>query len=349
MAFPTRSDDRAVIEVIHFQRKPGARAYSIERLFADIRAALPDDIRCTVHVSPFESRGFFPRCWNVADAAYRGRRRRAVNHVTGDVHILTFGLPPASTILTIHDCGVLHRRMGLRLKFLRWLWFSLPAKRSRIIVADSLATRDDLAAMVGVPKTKVRVIPACVSEEFTMQPIAGTDGNIARWRILMLGTAPNKNLERMADSLSGFPCTVELVGNPSVAQAAAFRRNEVELIVLGDLGNAEIIAAYGRCDMVLFASTHEGFGLPILEAQAVGRPVVTANCSSMPEVAADAACLVNPFDPKSIRDGVERVIGDVKYREHLIAMGFRNIERFRPEQIARQYAALYREISSEQK
>ena len=76
----------------------------------------------------------------------------------------------------------------------------------------------------------------------------------------------------------------------------------------------------------------------------MGRPVVTSNLLSMPEVAGDAACLVDPFDVASIRTGIHRVVRDAKYREELVARGFTNAERFRVEVIASQYAELYREI-----
>ena len=97
--------------------------------------------------------------------------------------------------------------------------------------------------------------------------------------------------------------------------------------------------------MLMFASTYEGFGLPIVEANAVGRPVVTSNLSPMPEVAADAACLVDPHDVGSIRVGVKRIINDGLYRESLVAAGYRNAQRFRPATVAGNYALLYRQVA----
>ena len=129
-------------------------------------------------------------------------------------------------------------------------------------------------------------------------------------------------------------------------QRAIFARHRVTLIELGDVDNAGIMAAYRRCDLVLFASTHEGFGLPILEAQATGRPVITSNCSSMPEVAGDAACLVDPFDVAAIRAGLERVIRDASFRTELLRRGYINVRRFSAQRIAAQFAELYREIAA---
>jgi glycosyltransferase involved in cell wall biosynthesis len=87
--------------------------------------------------------------------------------------------------------------------------------------------------------------------------------------------------------------------------------------------------------------------MPILEAQTVGRPVVTSNLSSMPEVAGTAACLVDPLSVASIREGVQRVIQDAPYREGLIAAGFENVKRFQAETVARAYGEVYEGMKNE--
>ena len=96
--------------------------------------------------------------------------------------------------------------------------------------------------------------------------------------------------------------------------------------------------------MVVFTSTYEGFGLPILEAQATGRPVVTSDLCSMPEVAGKSACLVDPYDENSIRSCIMQIIEDTAYREWLVDEGLRNVEKYQPKEIARRYFTLYREI-----
>ena len=111
---------------------------------------------------------------------------------------------------------------------------------------------------------------------------------------------------------------------------------------LGRLTDLELVEAYRRCDLVVFASLYEGFGLPILEAQAMGRPVITSNFGAMREAAGDGALLVDPYSVEAIREAILRVKREPALREELIAKGLRNAERFRADVVAMKYAEIYR-------
>ena len=95
-----------------------------------------------------------------------------------------------------------------------------------------------------------------------------------------------------------------------------------------------------------FVSTYEGFGLPIIEANTVGRAVIAGNVSSMPEVAGDGALLVDPTDISAIRAGIKRIIEDPEFRTELIERGQQNARRFDPDTIAAQYLSIYREVAA---
>ena len=116
---------------------------------------------------------------------------------------------------------------------------------------------------------------------------------------------------------------------------------------LGRLTDEELVEAYRRCDMVVFASLYEGFGLPILEAQATGRPVITSNFGAMKEAAGDGALLVDPYSVEEIREAVLRVKNEPGLREELIAKGRENAERFRAEAVAARYGELYRGLATD--
>lgn len=98
--------------------------------------------------------------------------------------------------------------------------------------------------------------------------------------------------------------------------------------------------------MVMFVSTFEGFGLPVIEAQGTGRPLITSNIQPMKEVAGDAAYFADPFDTSSIRNGVLKIIHDQHYRQSLIEKGLMNVKRFAPEKIAMQYQELYKKVQN---
>jgi glycosyltransferase involved in cell wall biosynthesis len=269
------------------------------------------------------------------------RHQSRVNHITGDVHFLTLLLRKRRTLLTIHDCVTLQRPPGPKRLVLWFFWFWLPARRCALISVISESTRLQVLAHAKCDPAKVRVVHDSVSEEFRPAPKAFC---AKRPRILHIGTTPNKNVERHAAALEGLECRLIVIGRLSDTQRATVARHGVRFESHANLTRAEVVEQYRQCDLLLFASTYEGFGLPILEAQAVGRPVVAGNRWSMPEVAGDAACLVDPFDPASIRAGVQRVISDSGYRDGLIARGFVNVKRFRADTVAEQYAELYREI-----
>jgi glycosyltransferase involved in cell wall biosynthesis len=97
---------------------------------------------------------------------------------------------------------------------------------------------------------------------------------------------------------------------------------------------------YNLADLLLFPSLYEGFGLPILEAQACGCPVLTSNVTSCPEVAGDGAHIVDPYSVDEIRDGILKIIKDNNYKEQLIKKGFENIKRFSWEKSARKILEL---------
>ncbi len=331
---------RVVTHVTQFMRKPFSSAYSMETVYDDVRQHLPNDIAVTVHECRFASRGVVRRLQD----AWTARRHQAdVNHVTGDVHYLTYFLSARRAVITMHDCIALDRTRGLRHWLLWLLWYWLPERRCRLIITVSGAAKERLLKYLRCPADKIRVIHNPVGAGYRPSPKAFND---SRPRILIVGTVQNKNLERMAEALAGVACEVVIIGRMSPSQVVAFKNAGLPVTNHIDISRESVVACYEQCDLVAFASIYEGFGLPIVEAQAVGRPVVTSNSHSMPEVAGGAACLVDPFDVASIRAGVLRVIQDREFRDGLVSRGFENAKRFAVEDVANRYADLYREVAA---
>jgi glycosyltransferase involved in cell wall biosynthesis len=327
--------------VVYFQRKRRVgRNFSLEQIFNDVRARASVQFDAELNVAPALSNGLLRRIWITVSAALS---QGDINHVTGDINFATLMMRKNKTVLTLLDCGILERTHGLRRFLIRLFWFQLPVMRSRIITVISEATRQSLLRNVRCQPKKIRVIPVAISEEFTR-----TDRpfNSKSPTLLQIGTAPNKNLDRVVQCLKGRQCKLQIIGPLSPSQRTALHDSDINFEATQGLSESELVQKFVKCDLVLFASTSEGFGMPILEANAVGRPVITSNTTSMPEVAGDAACLVDPFDCDSIRRGIDRVIDDAEFRSHLVEAGFKNVLRFRADRIAEQYFSVYREIVS---
>lgn len=265
-----------------------------------------------------------------------------INHVIGDVHYIALLLAKRRTLLTIHDCVSLHFAKGLAYARILWFWYRLPGRRVAAITVISEFSKNELMRYVHCDPRLVHVIPNPVPAGFVPWP---KDFDTKTPVLLQVGTSEhNKNLCRVAEALRGIPCRVDIIGRLTDRQRQALENNAISYTQQSGISDSEVVERYRKCDMVVFASTYEGFGMPIVEANATGRPVVTSNIGPMPEVAGSAACLVDPFDCSSIREGIVRVIGDADYRSHLVAGGFENVKRFQADVIAAQYAAVYREV-----
>ena len=328
------------LSVTYFHRHPGPKTFSLERVFSDVRGALPQQIEAKVLYCPWDSKGIARRMLNILWARLHVAQ---VNHITGDVHYLCYLLPKRRTVLTIADCVSLKRNRGLK-RWLLWLfWYWLPARHSQIITVISQFTKDDLVAHLKCPPEKIVVVHCPVSEAFRpKQKLFGAKEPA----LLQIGTGWNKNLERVAAALKGIPCRLIIVGALDEAQRQCLAENGIQFTHYHGISDEKLADLYGECDLLVFASLYEGFGLPIVEAQAIGRPVVTSNRCSMPEVAGGGACLVDPESVESIRQGIQKVVEDKSYREELIRKGFENVNRFDAALIAAQYAELYRTIAS---
>jgi glycosyltransferase involved in cell wall biosynthesis len=325
--------------VTFIQRKPRQVGnYSVEFIFNDVRERLKDRIDARILTSKYESAGFFKRLYNCLEARFR---QKGIGHVTGDVNYLGLFLSRRRTIHTILDCVFLDGTTGIKHKVLKYFWLTVPVKRSRFLTAISTATKNEILKYASCKPDKIHVIPVAISERFKAVPKVF---NATQPRILQVGTAANKNIPRLIEALKDISCILVIIGRKNEAYEQLLKAAGLQYEYRSGLSDEEMMQEYIKADLIAFVSVYEGFGMPILEGQAVGRPVITANLSSMPEVAGDAALLVDPFDVKAVADGIRKIIADEGFRNGLLMKGFENIKRFHPDVIARQYLALYEKI-----
>lgn len=326
------------LRVTLFERARGPEL-SIERVFDNLCAAMPSGVAMRRINVPLG--GATPMVV-LRNGLFAMFSQGQINHVTGDVHYVLAFLSRRKTVLTIHDCLALHHLRGVKRWFYRWLWLRLPVRRAAVVTVISEATKQEVLCHVGCSPERIQVIPDCVAPHFRPSPKEFDNG---RPVVLQVGTRPNKNLTLVVEALKHIRCHLRVVGRLSEDQRALLHKNRIDYSNVCSISDVEMVNEYKRCDMLVFASTYEGFGLPIIEAQATGRPVITSNLASMPEVAGDGACFVDPYDPLSIREGIARVIEDESYRKSLVEKGLENVKRFAPHFVAEQYRHIYETLA----
>ena len=335
-------NSHAKMKVVFFNRKPRALGnISVESNFKQNRENLPPNVEAISLDMPFESNGIWRR---VANAIYCMFHQGDVNHITGDINYVAIFLIRRKTILTFLDCGNLHQSKGIKHYLVKLIWYTLPISKSQHLTAISQATKKDLIHFTDCIENKINVIYVSINERFTYHP---SSFNTVTPRILHIGTAPNKNLERLIPALKDIRCKLVIVGKINDQLKELIKLNKIDSeCIERRLSDEEILDEYLKCDILSLVSTVEGFGMPIVEANAIGRPVITSSTTSMPEIANNAAIIVDPLNTNSIRKGIIQIISQDSIRKILVQNGLTNHLRFQPKVLAIQYVTLYEKITN---
>ncbi len=330
-------NDNKTIKVTYYFRKPFRDYFSIEELFGFIQKGLSTRIEFKNYYLKRHSKGFINRILSCFEVIHQ---QSDINHITGDIHFVALLLNKKITVLTIHDLEVLKRLKGLSHTLVKFIWFTMPAARVNRITVISDFTKQELLKIVRINPSKVCVIHNCISP--ALKPAEPPTNE--KKKLFHIGTAHNKNLERLIPALEGIDVRLVILGHLRENQIELLHRFQIDYENYFNLSYPEVIQLYETCDAVSFISLYEGFGMPIIEANAIGRPVVSSKITSMPEIAGNAALLVDPENLIEINTAIRLVLFDEKTRSVLVRNGFENVERFRPEAIAKKYTDLYTEL-----
>ena len=329
------------IQISHFQRRTMGKVFSLESIGQFIREELQDHFRFEKKINYFYSIGFFRR---FADGFLAKFREGDINHIMGDIHYLAIFLDSRKTILTIADCVSLNRLNGFKQKIIMFFWYYIPVKRSSVVVVISEFVKNELLGYVKCDPSKIKVIHVPLLTDINLNLSLKLSSKPVK-NILHIGSTENKNLFRHVDALQDLPINFIFVGEPSAEQENHIINKCFSYQIGADISDSDLIDLYDSSDLLLFASTYEGFGMPIIEAQSRGLPVITSNICSMPEIAGGGACLVNPYDVEDIKAAILEISINHDLRKELIKEGFNNITRFQPNKISEEYAKLYYEIN----
>jgi glycosyltransferase involved in cell wall biosynthesis len=252
-------------------------------------------------------------------------------------------------VVTIHDC--------IHLRFPQYLpkrgahlyartMMNMAAKRACKVLTVSEASKQDILHYLGVPAAKVEVIYNALDERLATPPTAE---EITRVRerfllnapfILYTGNIkPHKNIDRLIEAFSllrqrGFEHVKLIIIGDEISKYPNLRRLvhrfqlHQHVRFLGFVSDATLSVLYRLAAVFVFPSLYEGFGLPPLEAMALGTPVITSNVSSLPEVVGDAAVLIDPTDATAIAGAMARVLGDEALRTELTRRGLERVAAF---------------------
>jgi glycosyltransferase involved in cell wall biosynthesis len=301
----------------------------------------------------------------------RARLPLPVELLTGRVqvyHSPDFTLPPTlpkvPTLLTVHDLSFVRDPDSAAPGLRHYLNQVVPrsVRRATHILADSAATQADLQALYHTPAEKITVLYSGVEASF--QPVRDVTALAAlrnRYRlgsqpfVLAVSTLqPRKNFLRLIQAfdqgLRDSPYNLVIAGGKGwlyddiFAEVTRRGLNERVLFV-GFVQDADLPALYSAATAFAYPSLYEGFGLPLLEAMACGTPVLSSTVSCLPEVAGDAALLVDPYDVTALAVGLQRIVTDAGLRAQLLAAGSLRAQQFRWQQSAQQLLAVYRGLA----
>lgn len=323
------------MKIVFIYRKSSPGAFSIEQLFNVIAA----ELKHKINVIEFE---VGPRTSLIRDV-WRLRKMNAdIYHITGDINFMALMLPWRKIVLTVHDIGhFLFGLRGIKRWLYKWLWLLLPIRTARVVTTVSKATEDNIVEHLGFPRSKLITIDNCHSPRFSYESrLFNKEYPV----ILQVGTKQYKNVPRLIEALRGVPCKLVLIGRLDEPIRKQLTKCGTDYENRVNLTSEQIAQAYIESDIVSFVSIGEGFGVPIIEAQASGRPLITANIPPMSNVAAEGACQVSPFEVSEIREGILKIIHDDNYRDRIVQAGIQNASRFSPQVISDQYLDLYKRM-----
>jgi len=324
-----------MLSVTYFYREPRKTGVSIEGIFQLMRADLQDRI---------EIREYYcePGLSRFKNTVKAGKNANKINHITGDVNFLAMGLRGKKNILTIHDFGFYENPVHSKLVKIvyRLFWFYMPLKCVDIVTVVSEFTKEKLIRYFNFPEHHIRVIHDPVKPVFRYSE----KGKVSeRPVVLMLGTGKHKNLDNLIEAAKGTGYHLDIIGWPAADELAKLNSYGISHTIYNKLSDQEVYERYVACDMLFIASFYEGFGMPIVEAQAVGRPVITSNIGAMKEVGEGSAILVDPHSPEEIRKAMASLLERGLYND-VVKRGVANARKYDHQIIAEQYLAVYKEL-----
>ncbi len=356
------------------ERETGNETY-IANLARALRAR-PDDIELRIAVAHPEAAeaAIGPpdehcRFVRVADSPWRRLAwdlpRLAAREQADLLHVTYTGplSAPCPVVVTIHDVAyrIEPRWFSPRDRFVLAAGIGLTARRAARIITVSEHAKAEIVRELGLRADRIDVtLEAAAPHYRRLEAGERAAFDLTAWGIrnpfvLAVGNLqPRKNLQRLVEAFARviqrhptLPHQLVFVGKAQWRESELFQTIERKglrdrLVFTGYVPDHALVSMFNIADVFAYPSLYEGFGLPVLEAMACGAPVLTSNVSSMPEVAGEAAILINPSEVDSIAEGLEYLLRDESVRARLRQMGLLHSSQFTWHKCANQTLAAYR-------
>ena len=319
--------------LIRPQAKPGR---SIEQLFFALKPYVEKEVELRVIELP--GTGNLKKDIWLQRKFVKQLPKADLTHVLGDVHYLSPWIQ-GKQVHTFHDLESLIQGPLLLQKLKKQFWLNNMFRHAHSVSVISEHSKNQLLHYFPQEAKMISVI----SNPLLFEPKHKIVKDNEQIQFLSIGTKSNKNLIRIAEALSGIKekYNWHIVGSLNDEQKQYFASKSIAYSNHLNLSDEELSQLYSQSDLLLFPSLYEGFGLPIIEAQAHGVLVLTSNLTAMPEVGGDSVIYVNPFEVGEIRQGILNFIENESLKNRLITKGFENIKRFQIKNIAQQYVEWY--------
>jgi glycosyltransferase involved in cell wall biosynthesis len=307
---------------------------------------------------PLGLRGNWPRLLYALPRACR-RWQADILHVT---YVGPFPAP-CPLVVTVHDVSFKRHPEFFSARDRLLFATLLPAtlRRASAVITVSRHAQQEILWAYPYLAGRVHVTPEApspifrpVEQEEALQSVRARYGIHAQFILVVGNIEPRKNLLRLIQAFASLrqqwpSLQLVIVGQAQWQSSAVYARVrslglEQNVVFTGYVPEEDLVLLYNAAQVFVFPSLYEGFGLPILEAMACGTPVVTSNTSSMPEVAGEAALLVDPTDVQAIAEAIEGLLRDESLRHSLGARGTEQANRFSWPKAAQETLATYQAV-----
>lgn len=322
---------------IFIRKKAGNNYYSVERFAETLeKISNKENLQIRILRCPVISKGFFRRLYLIIWSYFN---QGDLNHILGDINFISILMKKHKTLNTFLDCRLLDEFKGIKNFLFKLLWFELPIKKSKNITFISNFSKLQIEKKVKFKINNSHVIPVPLVDNLVFKI-----NNNKKKNVLIVGTSKHKNIKNMIVAVKDLNINLTIVGELSDDLKLFCKLNKIRFKNLFNITNHRMRRVLAKNDILLMVSKYEGFGMPIIEAQASGTVAITSNLEPMKTVIGKNGFVVDPDKPTKIKKIVKKLLNDKKLFLKNIKRGQNNSYKYLSNVVNKKYINLYCKI-----